>query len=52
MTKGIKNVDWTKQENNIKLLVAVLKHVDVSKSYDAIAKVFGKFSSILLDEYD
>lgn len=46
MPKGQKIVDWTNPQNDAKLLVAVLKHCDVSKVHDKIAKDFGRSSKV------
>lgn len=43
MPRGFKVVDWTDPSNDAKLLVSVLKHVEVSKHYADIAKDFGTF---------
>lgn len=42
MPRGFKVVNWTDPSNDAKLLVSVLKHVDVSKQYGEIAKDFGE----------
>ena len=44
MTKGQKIVDWTKPENDQKLLLAILKAGDVPKKYGDIAAAFGEIS--------
>ena len=41
MPKGQKIVDWTKPENDQKLLVAILKACDIPKKYGEIAEAFG-----------
>ena len=46
MPKGQKIVDWTKPENDQKLLLAIIKVSEVSKKYHEIAAAFGKFYSV------
>ena len=41
MPKGQKNVDWTKAENDQKLLLAIIHVSEISKKYDDIAAAFG-----------
>ncbi|CAF9927667.1 MAG: hypothetical protein HETSPECPRED_006642 [Heterodermia speciosa] len=41
MPKGQKIVDWTKPENDQKLLLAIVKVSEVSKKYQEIAAAFG-----------
>lgn len=48
MPKGTKFVDWTNPQNDAKLLVSVLKHVDVAKHYAEIAQDFGTFQVLLV----
>ena len=42
MPKGQKIVDWTKPENDQKLLLAIIKVSEVSKKYQEIAAAFGR----------
>ncbi|KAL8819862.1 MAG: hypothetical protein Q9191_007641 [Dirinaria sp. TL-2023a] len=42
MPRGFKIVDWTDPSNDAKLLVSVLKHVEINKHYEDIAKDFGE----------
>ena len=46
MPKGQKIVDWTKSENDQKLLLAIIKVSEGSKKYHEIAAAFGKSSSV------
>ena len=46
MPKGQKIVDWTKPENDQKLLLAIIKVSEVSKKYQEIAAAFGKSYSV------
>ena len=41
MPKGQKIVDWTKPDNDQKLLLAILKVCDIPKKYGEIAAAFG-----------
>ncbi|KAL8784687.1 MAG: hypothetical protein Q9195_008925 [Heterodermia aff. obscurata] len=41
MPKGQKIVDWTKPENDQKLLLAIIKVSEISKKYQEIAAAFG-----------
>ena len=42
MPKGQKIVDWTKAENDQKLLLAIIQVSEISKKYQEIAAAFGK----------
>ena len=42
MPKGQKIVDWTKPENDKKLLHAIITASDIGVNYDKVAKAFGE----------